>query len=69
MVNIEESDPRFFILKPWSWMDVDTFEEKIFGAIVKQFTKPTTARVPLQVSPVEEYNREVVIDNNSPISF
>lgn len=39
-------DPTFVILKHQTWLDTSIFEDKILGAIVKEFLRPTNNYVP-----------------------
>lgn len=51
-----KGDPEFVILKPSAWLPAPDFEDKILGAIVKSFLKPTNAYVPVSPPPLE-YNK------------
>ena len=41
-----KGDPEFVILKYQSWLETAKFENKILGAIVKEFLRPTNNYVP-----------------------
>jgi len=56
-----KGDPDFVILKYSAWLDASKFEDKILGAIVRQFLKPTNAYVP--ESPLQ-YNDEELVEGS-----
>ncbi|KAJ5851707.1 uncharacterized protein N7529_011092 [Penicillium soppii] len=64
-------DPTFVILKYQTWLDTSKFEDKILGAIVKEFLQPTNNYVPdspLQYTthdPVENAFTDFVLDTSA----
>jgi hypothetical protein len=68
-----KGDPEFVILKYSAWLDAVKFEDKILGAIVRHYLRPTNAYVPespLQYSGdelVEGSFTDFVVDSSSSV--
>lgn len=50
-----KGDPQFVVLKYTTWLDASEYENRILGAVVKEFLKPEDAFVPRSGSPLQ-YN-------------
>jgi len=48
-------DPVFVVLKHTAWLDVSKFEDRILGAIVKEFRKPSDRYEPAQDATALDY--------------
>jgi hypothetical protein len=59
-------DPEFVILKWQSWLDATKFEDKILGAVIKEFLRPTNNYVPN--SPLR-YNHHDLVGVDSITNF
>lgn len=56
------ADPTFFILKYSAWLDASTFENRILGAVVKEYADPAGSDY-LPDNPLRHYKEDGYIEN------
>lgn len=56
------ADPTFFILKYSTWLDAETFEDKILGALVKDYADPAGINY-IPDSPLRHYKETNYVEN------